>query len=77
MSDNRAASQLADDVAALALGIKAERDRLKRENGQLKAALVAMIDRYTALVNCGDCGNWDPETEDEVIAAHAVLTGDT
>ncbi len=36
-------------------------------------ALRAFLDRYTALVNCGDCGNWDPETEDFVIQARAAL----
>jgi hypothetical protein len=40
----------------------------------LVAALAGMLDRYTALVNCGDCGNWNPETEDEVIAARSVLS---
>jgi hypothetical protein len=36
----------------------------------LAAALRAMLEHYTSLVNCG---NWDPETEAEVIAARAAL----
>lgn len=39
----------------------------------LVEALRGLLDRYTALVNCGDCGDWDPETEPEVIAARAAL----
>ena len=39
----------------------------------LSQALTGLLDRYTALVNCGDCGNWDPESEDEVKAARAAL----
>ena len=37
------------------------------------AALHALLERYTDLVNCGDCGNWNPEREDQVIAARAAL----
>lgn len=40
---------------------------------ELAAALAALLDRYVDLVNCGDCGFWDPEAEDEVIAARAAL----
>ena len=40
---------------------------------KLKKALTALLDRYVGLVNCGDCGNWNPETEEEVIAARAAL----
>lgn len=38
-----------------------------------REALKALLDRYTSLVNCGDCGNWDPETEAVVIKARAAL----
>jgi hypothetical protein len=41
---------------------------------ELEAALAALLDRYVGLVNCGDCGFWDPEKEPEVIAARAALT---
>lgn len=40
----------------------------------LLEALTRLLDRYTGLVNCGDCGFWDPETEDEVIAARAAIS---
>lgn len=39
----------------------------------LRKALADLLDHYTELVNCGDCGNWNPETEAEVIAARAAL----
>jgi len=42
----------------------------------LHVALSNLLDRYTELVNCGDCGNWNPETEDCVIEARKAL-GDT
>lgn len=40
---------------------------------ELLEALTEMTERYAELVNCGDCGNWDPEEETEVIAARAAL----
>lgn len=40
----------------------------------LADALDVLLDHYTQLVNCGDCGNWDPEDEREVIDARAALT---
>jgi hypothetical protein len=39
----------------------------------LVEALRKMTDRYAYLVNSGDAGNWNPETEPEVIAARALL----
>lgn len=39
----------------------------------LLEALEGLLDRYTQLINCGDCGNWDPETEKDVIAARAAI----
>lgn len=46
---------------------------LERSAPLLRDALTALLDRYVSLVNCGDCGNWNPETEDQVIAARAAL----
>lgn len=43
------------------------------QHAQLFAALTKLLDRYVELVNCGDCGNWDPEEEPEVIAARAAI----
>ena len=39
----------------------------------LAAALQALLSRYVELVNCGDCGFWNPEEEPEVIAARRQL----
>lgn len=46
---------------------------LERQRDALAAALTAMVDRYVSLVNSGDCGNWNPETEADVIAARKAL----
>jgi hypothetical protein len=40
----------------------------------LLSSLQSMLERYTSLVNCGDCGNWDPEQEPNVIAARAAIS---
>ncbi|VTU32165.1 hypothetical protein H4CHR_02956 [Variovorax sp. PBS-H4] len=40
---------------------------------ELSAALSALLDRYVALANSGDAGNWDPETEGAVKDARAAL----
>lgn len=39
----------------------------------LLAALDALLKRYSSLVNSGDCGNWNPEEEEEIIAARAAI----
>lgn len=44
----------------------------------LLEALHALLDNhvqlvYVQLVSCGDCGNWDVETEEAVIAARAAI----
>lgn len=49
------------------------RQQLADAAPDLLAALERLLGRYIGLVNCGDCGNWDPETEDEVIAARAAI----
>jgi len=41
---------------------------------QMREALQNLLELYTSLVNCGDCGNWDVEAEKEVIAARAALS---
>ncbi len=50
-----------------------ERDALKAEVERLRDALVAILDRYVGLANSGDAGFWNPEDEEEVIAARAAL----
>lgn len=39
----------------------------------LRSALQGLLDRYLTMVNSGDCGNWEPEDEAEVIAARKAL----
>ena len=39
---------------------------------ELRDALRAITKSYVDLVNTGDCGSWDPETEPEVIAARRL-----
>lgn len=39
----------------------------------MRTALQQLLTRYTELVNSGDCGNWDPETELEIQDARAAL----
>ena len=39
----------------------------------LYEALQTITKRYVDLVNCGDCGFWNPEQEPEVIKARAAL----
>jgi hypothetical protein len=40
---------------------------------ELLEALKDLLDHYTSLVNSGDAGNWDAETEGEVIATRAAI----
>ena len=40
----------------------------------LHAACRALLNRYLALVNSGDAGNWNPEEEPEVIAVRRALS---
>lgn len=42
----------------------------------LRDAAEALLDRYLTLANSGDCGNWDPEQESEVIALRAALAAE-
>lgn len=37
------------------------------------AGLKMMVAHYVNLAGCGDCGNWDPEDEDEVRLARAII----
>lgn len=47
--------------------------RLIAASPELAGALSGLLEKYVELVNCGDCGNWNPEDEAEVIAARAAL----
>jgi len=55
----------------------AEVEALEAQRDALVQALTQLLERYTQLVNCGDCGFWDPETEPDVIAARAALQSAT
>lgn len=48
-------------------------ERLKAKAETRRKALQELLARYVGLVNCGDCGFWDPETEKEVKAARRAL----
>ncbi len=41
---------------------------------RLVSALRKMINHYTGLVNSGDAGNWNPETEPQIIEARETLS---
>jgi len=56
---------LQDEVRSNARLIAAAPDML--------AALEAITKRYVDLAGSGDCGNWNPEEEPEVIAARSAL----
>ncbi len=64
-------------LAQLAGKMEAENLRLR---GQVSAAIelgsvcTAHLESYIKLVNSGDCGNWDPELEPQVIALRAALS---
>jgi len=51
-------------------------NKITEEKQRYKDALERLLGRYVSMVNSGDCGNWDPETEEEVIEARAALKGD-
>lgn len=40
---------------------------------ELLAALKLCVERHCSLVNSGDCGNWNPETDVEIITARAAI----
>jgi hypothetical protein len=43
----------------------------------MRAALTNLLDHYTTMIASGDCGSWNPEVEDVVIAARKVLAEPT
>jgi hypothetical protein len=62
---DREIAATADDNEANARLIAAAPDLLE--------ALRNNIHRFVAMINSGDCGFWDPETEETVIAARAAI----
>lgn len=57
--------------------LRAENATLQRRVEQMERAATDFLDNYVAMINSGDCGNWDPETEPKVIALRAALAGET
>lgn len=51
--------------------------RVKAENVELVEALRAMTDHYAELINSGDAGFWNPEDEQPVIKARALIAKHT
>jgi len=41
---------------------------------EIAGGLEMMTEHYVQLAGCGDCGNWDPEKEEKVIAAREILS---
>ncbi|WP_458763622.1 hypothetical protein [Cupriavidus basilensis] len=84
-ADARAAEEQREHEAAAARqrekdALAAAEKRARDAAQTLLTALRGLVDHYVTLINSGDCGNWDPETEPQVIAARAAIaqatTGD-
>lgn len=45
----------------------------KARIAELETALTETLNEYVRLADSGDCGFWNPEEEDHVIAARAAL----
>jgi hypothetical protein len=41
---------------------------------EMLTTLKLFVETYVGLVNSGDCGNWDPETDAIVMVARAVVS---
>lgn len=72
-NEELAARQNLEWIGEKVIAMMRENELLKQQRHMLLGELVNMVDRYTALVNSGDCGNWNPETEDDVIAARRAI----
>lgn len=68
-SDRKFIANARSDIPDLLLAL----DAAQEENRRLREALDGVLARYTRLVESGDAGFWDCETEDEVIAARSAL----
>lgn len=68
----RELAQCADVLTKCNKWIEDAKPLLER-GGEAERALESLLKRYVDLVNCGDCGNWNPETEQEVVEARRVL----
>lgn len=54
---------------------KQKLDEMRKQRDELLKELGRMVYAYVDLVTSGDCGNWDPETDDCIISARKVLEG--
>jgi hypothetical protein len=48
-------------------------ERIRKAAPQLLDALEEITEMYCAMINSGDCGNWNPETDKEVIKSRAAI----
>lgn len=62
-----------DDDAAYIVECVNSHASLVEEVERLREALTTFVDEYVEMVNSGDCGFWDPEKEDKVVAARKAL----
>ncbi|WPU91821.1 hypothetical protein SNE25_21115 [Mucilaginibacter sabulilitoris] len=60
-------------VLGVSISQTAANARLIAAAPELLTVLQDLLTRYTELVNSGDCGNWDPEEEKEVIQARNAI----
>lgn len=63
----------AEDAEAANLQLEEHRCQLAEQRAELLAALQTFVAEYVALVESGDAGHWDAETEPKVIAARAAI----
>ena len=61
-------------MEGLLVGATSKCDNLLEVNEVLADSSKALLERYIALVDCGDCGNWNPEEEKVVIAMRRAFT---
>ena len=47
---------------------------VEQQRNELIKALEGMLKMYIQLVNCGDCGNWNPYEDKEVIASIKAMS---
>ena len=67
---------LEDVMAPIFLEIQKAQDLYNDPQSEIKTALANLLERYVSLVNCGDCGNWNPEEEPVVIEARRLLVNE-
>lgn len=65
---------IAEDIYVADDPVDTDRWNKRAASKDLLAALQGLLERYTALVNSGDCGTWNPEEEAEVTAARAAIS---